>query len=162
MSDARTKKNHGHFYLYDYSRAMLASILVPLFLRRKTVLPAGCSNNKPTTSVKERSSTNFIRRALSFLSLFSLFPPLDISPTYPGRKMEAKWPRGVRSADCQRDNVPRCCTAKVLSVRVYIGRSRKRWISTVSRPRAKLLRDVFVVSFAGVCGLWRNHGPVRR
>lgn len=69
MSDARTKKNHGHFYLYDYSRAMLASILVPLFLRRKTVLPAGRSNNKPTTSVKERSSTNFIRRALSFLSL---------------------------------------------------------------------------------------------
>lgn len=31
-----------------------------------------------------------------------------------------------------------------------------RWISTVSRPRAKLLRDVFVVSFAGVCGLWHT------
>ena len=37
--------------------------------------------------------------------------------------------------------------AKVLSERVYIGRSSKRWISAVRRPRAKLLRDVFVVSF---------------
>lgn len=116
----------------------------------------------PITSRLHRSKRGRARILFGELSLFSLFPPLDISPTYPSRKMEVKWPRGVRSADCQRDNAPRCCTAKVLSVRVYIGRSRKRWISTVSRPRAKLLRDVFVVSFAGVCGLWRNHGPVRR
>lgn len=60
---------------------------------------------------------------------------------------------------CQRDNTRRCYIAKVLGVRVYIGRSRKRWISTVRRPRAKLLRDVFVVSFCTVCELRRNHKP---
>ena len=74
--------------------------------------------------------------------------------------MEANWPRGVRIVGVTMR--PRCRTAKVLSVRVYIGRSRKRWISSVSRPRAKLLRDVFVVSYAGVRGLWRNRRPVRR
>lgn len=52
--------------------------------------------------------------------------------------MEANWPRGVRIVGVTMR--PRCRTAKVLSVRVYIGRSRKRWISSVSRPRAKLLR----------------------
>ena len=60
--------------------------------------------------------------------------------------------------------------AKVLSERVYIGRSRKRWISAVRRPRAKLLRDVFVVSFGVACVYVRvcvrvcvsraNHGEI--
>lgn len=51
----------------------VAPISVALFLRGKTVLPAGCSNNKPTTaSVKERSSTNFIPRISLFFPLLSL------------------------------------------------------------------------------------------
>lgn len=62
-------------------------------------------------------------------------------------------------AVCQRDNARRCYTAKVLGGRVYIGRSRKRWISAARRSRAKLLRDVFAVSFVGVRVPGQNHGP---
>ena len=73
----------GPFSIYPIIRHQgnaVAPISVALFLRGKTVLPAGCSNNKPTTaSVKERSSTNFIPRISLFFSLLSLL----------GRKMEA-------------------------------------------------------------------------
>lgn len=91
----------------------------------------------------------------SSLFLF-FFPPSFSSPSFSmsvPRTLAAKWRQTglVESADCQRDNAPHCYTAKVLSVRVYTGRSRKLSLDINRQSSARKIASWRVCRFVRRC-----------
>lgn len=91
----------------------------------------------------------------SSLFLF-FFSPSFSSPSFSmsvPRTLAAKWRQTglVESADCQRDNAPHCYTAKVLSVRVYTGRSRKLSLDINRQSSARKIASWRVCRFVRRC-----------